>query len=885
MILNYLRGISHMRAWRKRLLWTLVLGMVWLVRSPCFAQTDIQSIELSPLVAKLINDPALSDAQRRRLCIFHGQWNVLDGHSPVERAEVALLRYDLWAKELNDPSVRHLAAEGALLRGDIESWLPRLDQQDAEMALVRAKAYWQLGQFDLAIEALKPWRNKLALESIDDAAQLVAATQAMVMLAMLEGRPGNEYQLAMKLFGKAHQELDRLYWPAKLAEAELLYEKDNSQEALKALRETLALNPRCGRAWYFIGRMGLDGFNFPQANHAIKQLRNINPQHLLADLLEIHMYLQQRDVDKAESVVQLALNRYPDHFELLALTAAVHAMGFDEERLAKSLGRFDDRAPASPLAHFLVGRYLSQARQYQAGEFHLSAAIKRLAHWATPHIELGLLLMQSGDEKQAVDVLRQAARLDPFHRRVQNQLKLAEEILEYDQIQSKHFIIKYQRGVDEVLARDMPAALERIYDDVTSVFQYQPPRPATIQIMPDKQRLAVRITGMPEIWTVGACTGDVIVITPPREGPRQSGPFDWENVIRHEFVHTVTLNQTQYRVPHWFTEACAVSQERKDRDFATCQLLAKAVADGGLFGLDQINWAFVRPKTELDRPLAYGQSHWMLEYLTETYRHDGVVRMLEHFRQGATNEQAIELVTGRTPQQFMDEFLAWSRQQVKIWGLGPQDHEPQIDALLSSSRTGLASQIDELLSAHPNHPDLLRLQAEILSDTGSYEQARSALLRYAAVRPVDPWSSRVMAVLALRHDRPDDAIGPLEHMDRIEMHSGQWAYELARLHRAAGRQRQSSAASIRSIYREPYNARYRELAAAVAVQRGENKVALHHIYALTLLEPDRPIQWVRLAAMYHHLGNQEKAREAAQKAKALDPEAPVEKYLAGSNDE
>ena len=58
-----------------------------------------------------------------------------------------------------------------------------------------------------------------------------------------------------ELLARAHQELDRLYWPAKLAEAQLLFDKDNEQDAVEALHETLSLNPRCADAWFLLGRI------------------------------------------------------------------------------------------------------------------------------------------------------------------------------------------------------------------------------------------------------------------------------------------------------------------------------------------------------------------------------------------------------------------------------------------------------------------------------------------------------------------------------------------------------------------------------------------------------------------------------------------------------
>lgn len=817
-------------------------------------------IQLSPFVTKLLNDSTLSESERRRLSIFHGQWPDA-GLTVSDRAQIALYRYDLSNPLLTDAQVTPLLrATAALYRGDPGVTIELLaNDKSAQGAVVMAQARWQLGQISEAIAVLSPWRQQLASRSIDDPLELVAAARALTMLAQYEGRPSQDYQLAMRLFSKVHQEIDRLCWPANLAEAALLVDKDNARDGRTAVLEALALNPRAGQGWYLLGLINLQNFAFEQVEKTVEQLRQINPLHLLADLLEAHMFLWQHDPTRAEIVLQPMLQRYPNHREGLALLAAAKALAFDDAGLATTLQQFDDLSGRSPLAHFYVGKHLALIKQYDASQRHLQEAIERFANWPQPQIELGLLLMQSGNEQASFEVLRQAARLDPFNRRAHNQLKLVEELLDYEQIHTDHFTIKFRKGEDEALARDMPKPLEQIYNDVTSVFNHEPEQRTIIEIMPDEQRLGVRVIGMPEIWTIAACTGRIIAIVTPREGPKQRGTFDWENVIRHEFVHTVTLDLTNNRIPHWLTEACAVSQENRGRDYATYQLLAEALHHKKLFDLDQIKWAFVRPKTPQDRPLAYAQSHWMHQYIVETYGHETVLHMLDRYRAGATNIAVIEEITEETASRFMEQFSVWAQQQVATWGL--------------VNATSKVQQLPE------KHPDRLRALAEKQLEGTDYQTARHAIGRYAAARPVDPWSQRALARLALRHGHGEDAVGPLEQLDRVELHSADWARELAKIHRSAGRLNHAAAAMRRALYRAPYNTGYRELAATIDLQRHQPESALHQIHAMTVLEPNRPIQWMRLAAVLKMLGQTDRAKQATAKAQALDTDAPAARPL------
>lgn len=843
-------------------------------------------IELSPLVQRLLEDEWTDEAERRRLRLFHGQWDALDDDSLTvnERARLALWQYrlsdEVFQNEQVDPLLR---AKAALRRGkpkDVLNWIEPSDS--AQAAWIFAQAQEQLGQFDRAIASLSPWRDRLRNEpdTLERAAELTAAARGVVMLARLEGRPAHDYQFAMNQLGRAHQALDPLYWPARLAEAEILVSKDNAREALDAIQETLRLNPKASEGWYRLGRFFAERFDFERAEGALVELRSIYDKHLLADLLEAHIRLQQRDPDAAREVLAGAETRYPTERRIAALQAATEALAYDNQAMQAALDRHDAMAPGSPRALHVTGTYLSLARQYELAERLLRAAIERQPTWPGPRVELGLLLMQSGDDEGARDALRRAARLDPFNRRAGNQLELVEALLEYERIETEHFIIRHKPGIDAVLARDMATHLERMHRDITGAFEHVPSRKTHIDIMPNEEWFGVRITGMPDIWTIAAATGDVISLTPPRAGPKQRGTYDWANVIRHEYVHTVTLSRSHNRLPHWFTEACAVSQELTGRDYDTAQLLAWALHEDELFTLENINWGFIRPDSPRDRPLAYAQAHWMLEFITHSAGHDAIIEMLDRYGKGESSVAVVEAVTGYTNEQFMLRFHDWARKQVHEWGMTPPPDDPDVRAALRSKGQSMnLDELRELAKAHDNHPDLLRLLAHRAVETADAEPARRAVSRYAAARPLDPWAHRQLARLAMDTDRRREAIAALEELDRRAAHNGDWAYQLAQLHRRGERLDAASNAAWRALRREPYNATYRELAATIALQRQAPAEALPHLRALTLLEPDRAQHHLRLAALYAMLDEPDAMRAAVQRARELDAEAPVDRFL------
>ena len=843
-------------------------------------------IPLSPVVQRLLDDPINTPSQKLALQLFHGQWDAADDAALnlQQRGEMAIAKYQLDAAVLSDiktPNI--LRAKAALVTGHPEIALKLLGlPQSLRGALLQADAMQMLGQLEQATQALIPWREKVQKHLPENAADLTDAGILLSQLAKLQGLPARDYQQAMNWFAQAHDQIDRLYWPAYLAEAQLLFDKGNRQQAAQAIMDTLALQPNCSEAWLLLGRMSVDSFQFEKATDCINKLRQINEHHLFADELEIRSLLAQRDIQAVPKFLNRVLDQYPQHRTFLALKAALHAMTFDHDLLEQTLDEFKRLSPGSPLALATAGEFLSVARQYDWAEQLLRKAIAMQPNWPKPRSELALLLMQAGRDDQAFTELKKAAALDPFHKQVQNQLELAQEMQGFKTLKTKHFLITYPPGPDEALALDMQQMLEQIYMNVTSSFSHQPKRTTQIQIMPNERWFGVRITGIPEIWTIAACTGDVIAITPPKIGARQRGAYDWARVIQHEFTHTVTLDLTHNRLAHWFTEACAVAMEPSGRDYSTCQLLAQALHTDTLFDLKSINWAFVRPKTPKERPLAYAQANWMYDYITVTFGHDAILDILKNFSKTNDSQVVIKTVTGQDEEAFMHGFKQWAHTQVQQWGLGKYDDDESLKPILQAFAQGIEAPkeiMQTLMAEHPDHPEILRIAAEIALQDNDPKKARAAVMRYAQARPVDPWSNMQMVKIAQQLNHKEELIGALTALDDNEQATGQWAFQLARLYAKDKNWPLALASARRAIQREPYNADYRETAATMALLTADMKQALHQIRSLTLLEPDRPIHWARLAAIAKRIGDHKLSEQAATHAVKLDPNSPAKKLL------
>ena len=621
---------------------------------------------------------------------------------------------------------------------------------------------------------------------------------------------------------------------------------------MNALREALARDLRSSEAIHLLGRVAVLTYDMEGARRASRLLRDVNREHPLAALLDAEAALQSRDPDDAVQALDALLARAPGNRQGLALRAAADGMRFDMESMAGRLAALDGVMPGSPLGPYEAGRFLALARQYAEAAAQLGEASRRAPAWSAPVAELGLLEMQSGRDAEAAAALRRATELDPFDARARHSLTLVEMLGDWKVFEGTRFVVRCKPGIDEALAAWMPQALDAMAPEVTGWLRHEPAARTVIELHPDHKSLAVRITGMPWIHTIAASTGPLIALEPPREGAPKlhRGLFDWLGVLRHEYVHTVTLDQTRNRIPHWFTEALATRLEATPRSWETVQLLARAFGSDDLFDLDRINLAFVRPEKQGDRQQAYAQGEWMVEFIEREWGRDAILALLALYRDGTDERRAFAQVLKVDRDEFMRRFRAHAERDLRSWGMLP---EPPFAALVEGAREPAAggaggaplvslddARLGALLAEHPKHPDLLELWLRRRLKDGAAPDAEAAarLRAYAALRPADPWPHRVLAAAAREAGDDAAAVPHLEFLAAAADNDPGFALELARIERARKNLPRALEHATHAARIEAYDPSTREFAAAIAVEAGDLRAARMHIEALTHLEPD-----------------------------------------------
>lgn len=828
-----------------------------------------------------LNAGFLTDDERAQLRVAHGQWTTDDLAIPELAAQIALDLNDLSHPVFNNPQTPIEARAMARLRsGHAQDALNLIEQANTrtlKTRYIRASALGLLGDFEQAIAGLEEIETLLSQQRLDDADDLAIGCAALIKLTRLRSPVVSakaDYEAINALVGLARDRVDRLNWRVRAVEAHLLYEHHNLADAHAAATEALRLNPRASDPLMLLGHIAVDGFDFDTAERVADQLdqyasaaREVEEDALPSisiggAILRARIALRRKDPDDAERALDPALDLFPNHPTLRALEASAAAGAYRMSSTNRLLERFDDLFPGSPTAAVWVGKTLSEARQYEYAAEVLRRAVELAPNWGEPRLQLGLMLVQAGKDNEARDALTQAMTLDPFNLRAQNSLTLLTELATYETIETEHFIIRYKAGPDEVLAREMPPILEAIHErvcaDVPGGMNHEPSEKTIIELMPNHEWFAVRIGGMPSIHTMAASTGPVIAFESPREGPKSSaGQYDWARVLQHEYTHTVNLSRTRNRVIHWMTEANAVFNEDAPRDQNQWNLLVNAFRTGGLFDLEEINIAFVRPGKPTDRPLAYAQGAWMFEYLVEEFGQKAPRQIMDASTSGRSAPEAFEEVLDLNPEEFMDGFTQWAITDLRDHGLLAGDGIPSLDELLDDPRNGLPSRatIDELLGKYPDHPDLVSLRVGLTLSTMDERLDESVieLLEEAIrVRPVDEMPHKRLARHYLSSDSFDEQVRAIEHLEFLdvrEVHTTAYADQLADLYAQTGDYERAFEKAIRSTQIAPFNASGREQAARMAMLNENFDAAEVQLRALIEIEPSREIHQKRLEAL------------------------------------
>lgn len=706
----------------------------------------------------------------------------------------------------------------------------------------------------------------------------------------------------------AYQEVDKNYWPAAVAAGTFAMGKHRAEFADAEFQVAAKLNARIPEVMVGQGVLLLGGMQFNECLAKAEEALKINPNCDQALLLKAACFMEWRKHRDAIAPLQTVLKINPRHVEALSELAAVHTCLNEPNEAKEYIDRVLAINPQPYELYDTIGQAMSTIRQFDQAETYFRKAMEMAPQMSEPAAGLGLLYMQTAQEDQARKILEKAHELDDYRADVINYLNVLGVLEKFAVRETAHFIVKVEKDRDAVLLDQVAEYLEQMYAEVCNDCGYEPTEKTMIEIFPTQKEFSIRISGRGWIPTVGASTGRLIALAAPTPEVQRTplGTHNWAMVLRHEFTHTVTMAATHNRISHWFTEACAVWQQSDKHSYENIHLLVEATRAGKLFKLQDLNWGFIAPKGPQDRPLAYAQSEWILEFIIARKGYETLPAMLKAEGEGKTEEEVFAQIVGIPVDKFDAEFAIFARQQVKEWGYNP-DPLPQLEPsakaatenpkdanaqaahslalYLRGNLPAAAEAAKKTLALDANNTRAMGVMCYVLLGEKKYDAALEAAAKLEEADHTSPIAPRVSAECYL--DKEGDnasrakAIGALEllqqrqpydefsyqqlvrlyttlgmparalphliHIQRHTVHNAKYSIQIAEIYHAMKQDVQALSYYQQALHINPYDASIYDAEIALLLGAKQYPKAIEAARIACLLAPDASESWTKLA--------------------------------------
>lgn len=657
-----------------------------------------------------------------------------------------------------------------------------LDENQLVARWVRAELLRTSGKLDEAGAAYR-WfvdYQKAHHRDITSAEDMVWIGRAAAQYARWN-RLSDQFRVLVNSTFPGALRLEADYWPAHLEVARLLLEKYNQAGAAESLAGAAKINPHAPDVLATQAELALLDFELAKAERLLARALRINPRHVesLVALADVHFARLDPaaalsvldDAAAVNPVDERVLGRIVAALELIDSADGESSKGETPAARAKRvMAEVTARNPHAGEFYDSLATGMELSRKYPDAARYLERAIELMPQLVAARGRLGLMQMRLADEAAARRTLDAAFEIDPFNVRVHNSLEVLDVLNEYETLDTEHFQIRYDPAHDDVLARCAAAYLEEIYPEMCQQLEYELPQPGLIEIFNHAKNtngqgwFSARIVGLPNVHLVAACTGRMVAVTSPAAIRRR---IDWARILRHELVHLFNLEQTNFNVPHWFTEAVAVRLEDAPRRPEWYEMLVRRIEQGAVFNLDTINGVFVHPGSSENWQMAYCQADLYADYLLATYGDDALQKMLAAYRETRSTRRVLKECFDIEQEDFEQGFAEHLKNLAETWraegvranrSLGQLRRAHERNPNEAATATELAAAqverkqfaaarelVDAVLASDPQHAGATAVKAELLLAVGETAAARKLL---DDVHDDDAPDARVVRLLA-----------------------------------------------------------------------------------------------------------------------------------------
>jgi tetratricopeptide (TPR) repeat protein len=457
-----------------------------------------------------------------------------------------------------------------------------------------------------------------------------------------------------------------------VAWGDLLAEKYNEPEAIASYEDALKIDPNMPEAQIGLAK-ALSSTEPEKAGGALERAMATNPNFPEGHLLVARQHIDAERYDEAQQEIEKALAVNPKSPEALSLLASISFFRNNKADFDKYVKQVLDTNPKYSKLYDTLAENSERLRLYKEAVAFAREAIRLKPKDWTGMSTLGVNLLRIGEEEEGRAVLDKAYEGDQFNVMTVNTLKLMDSFQHFVRFDTPHFKVKLHEKEVAVMRPYVTDLLEKVYDTLTTKYDFKPEGPITFEMYPDHADFEVRTLGLPGIGGIlGVCFGKLFAMDSPEA--RKPDSFNWGSTLWHEFTHVITLQITDHKIPRWFSEGLSVYEERKGfigwGDKLKLDYLA-AIKGKKFLATAELNDGFVRPKYQNQVLVSYYQASLVCDYIDQKYGFPAIKKMLLLYKEGKSTADVFKEGLGLTLDQFDAEFLKWVDEKVKNLDVKP----------------------------------------------------------------------------------------------------------------------------------------------------------------------------------------------------------------------
>jgi tetratricopeptide (TPR) repeat protein len=703
---------------------------------------------------------------------------------------------------------------------------------DALVARLNRAVLWQeQGEWDRARRAYDGFIDVYNASRTLSAADIAAVAEAVHRLSSTD--PGLARD-ALRAYDEA-MAADTLELEPRVRVGQLFLERFNGTDALDAFEGVLRRNPRHPGALLGLARTSrFVGEGKPM--DMVQQALEVNPRFVAARVFLAQLHAEAEDYGRALEEVEKALAVNPASLEALAALAGVRYLEGDEQGWREAERRVLAINPRYAALYVTLADLSARNRlYYAAARFGARAVAVDSLSWRGFAV-LGINQLRIGRVDSGRANLARAFAGDPYDVWTRNTLELLDDLVEYPEVRTPRFRLYAAAAESDVLSLYLGPLAEAAYDSLARRYGIEPPTPIRVEVFPNHADFSVRTVGLVGLGALGVSFGPVIAMDSP--SAQQAGGFNWGSTFWHELAHSFHMALSDHRVPRWFTEGCAVYEERRARPGwgadVTPQFLM-AFGEGRLQPVSELNDGFVRPAYPEQIMFSYYQASLVCEMIERERGTAALLAFLRGYAAGRSTEDLVVRVLGLEPAALDDRFERYMRDR---FGHAIEALEGDYAEQLSRGRTLIAEE--------------------------RFEEAIPYLERAKALFPEYAGSDGPYHLLAAAHrelGRPERAAAELEAAVAINADDYDAYVQLAEILAELGRSEEAAAQLERAMYVSPFRVDAHRRLAELAEAQQRFEVAIRERRAVVALDPiNRAEAQYRLANAHFLAGDMASAR-------------------------